>query len=624
MPELTLASSFPASDEKQWRALVEKALRGADFDESLVSESYDGIEIKPLFTRADEVPPAAAGIVAGRDRALRPWDIRQLHADSDPQSANRAILADLEGGVTSITLRIAAPEQSGLTCDPAALSAALKGVRLDLAGILLDAGERFEAAAHHLQSLWREVGIADDEALGGFGADPLGTLARAGGLGMALDQALEAACRLAAMVDERFPRVTALLADSRPYHDAGASEAEEIAALLATTVTYLRALEDHGLPPERALPRIAFAMAADGDQFATIAKLRAARACLARIAEASDAGEATTGLSIAAQTSARMMARRDPHVNLLRTTVACAAAALGGADAITVLPYSWPLGRPDAFARRIARNIQIILQEESTLGHVTDPSAGSWYVESLTRELAEKAWGHFQDIEAKGGMAAALGDGRVQAMIRETAEARARNIAIAREELTGVSAFPDLGDATDAMTPRPPGEPLDDPAITVEPLPPRRPAAPFEALRDAADRHADESGGRPEIFLATIGRPADYNERARYARNVFAAGGIAATAGDALEDGAAITAAAKESGARIACICSSDEIYTERAEETARALAAAGMSHVYLAGRPGDRRAAYREAGVGTFIHKGVDILEILREAHSILGIRPV
>ena len=628
--ETSFMKEFPGVSEEAWRALVDKALKGAKFDDALVSQTHDGLRIEPLYTRQDETVPDPAGL-PGRAPFARgfrqivdqpAWDIRQLHASGDPAGANKQILADLEGGATSLTLRQAAPEQNGLAvASDADLARALDGVYPEYIGIALEPGADFVGAAQHLMAFWTKRGLAGDAASGGFGADPIGCLARAGGLPMSLDQALDQAVGLARTTSETYPLVTALLADGRPYHDGGASEAMELACLTATLVAYLRAAEKGGLGPSDALPQIGFALAADADQFLSIAKLRAARSLINRIAEVSGAQSALPGLRLQAQTSARMMTTRDPQVNLLRTMTAAAAAALGGADSITVLPFTWAMGATDLFAQRIARNIQLILQEESSLGRVLDSAGGSWYVESLTRQLGEKAWELFQQIESDGGMAEALAKGSVQHMIRETAEARQRAVDTAKEELIGVTAFPQLADGQIKVEPRPAPESFDDPAVTVEPIPLRRPAEPFEMLRDAADAWAQKTGARPQIFLANLGKPSEFSGRARYATNLFASGGIEALPGDGASTPKEAAKAFKSSGAKIACLCSNDDVYASIGADTAQDLAKAGAEYIYLAGRPGDLRKTLKAAGVEAFIHKGCDMVAALKKAQDVLGV---
>jgi methylmalonyl-CoA mutase len=376
------------------------------------------------------------------------------------------------------------------------------------------------------------------------------------------------------------------------------------------------------LRPRAAFAKIGLALAADADLFLTIAKLRAARKLAARVAEACGATHAVDKLHIAATTSERMMARRDPWVNMLRTTAACAGAAFGGADAITVLPFTWAMGKPDAFARRIARNTQLVLQEESSLGRVADPGHGAWCIEKLTDDLANAGWARFQAIEAKGGMAAALESGFIQAEIGKIAEARSRDIATGRLELTGVSAFPLLSDDGVKVEPHAIPEPVVKGGTSVTPLLPHRLAEPFERLRGAADAHEARTGRRPQVFLAALGDLAVHSARSTWARNFLAAGGIEAVSGPPLHNSADAGKAFADSGAAIACIASSDQVYAELAEATAGALNAAGAARVLLAGRPKAQEAALEAAGVDTFIFAGCDAIAMLQSLHEALGVR--
>ena len=402
-----------------------------------------------------------------------------------------------------------------------------------------------------------------------------------------------------------------MLVDATVPHEAGASEAQELAYLAATLVAYLRAFEAAGVAPKDALPTIAFALSVDTDLFLNAAKVRAARTIIARIAEASGASPAS--VHITAVSSARMMAKRDPWTNMLRTTAACAAATFGSADAITVLPYTWALGVPDRFARRVARNTQLVLQEESQLGRVVDPIGGSWYVEKLTDELAQRAWTLFQDIEAEGGIVAALSSGGLQDDIAKVAETRARSIATGRVELTGVSVFPFLGDDGVKVTPYAEPAPLGKPAV--RPLTPHRLGEAFEKLRDAGDAFFAKTGKRKRIFMANLGEIAEHNKRSQWMWNFLAAGGIEGLTSDGYKNAADAAAAFKASGAKIACICSSDEVYAREAEAAAKALKQAGATRVLLAGRPGEAEQALRAAGVDGFLFAGQDAIAVLEGA---------
>jgi methylmalonyl-CoA mutase len=612
--ELHLAKDFPAARIDEWRALVDKALKGVDFEKRLVTRTADGIKINPLYTRGDALPgtvdavPGAPPFTRGT-KALRDslgWDIRTFHIEADPKAANAAILDDLEGGVTSIGLQVGG---NGLPATKEALGMALAGVLLDVCPIILVAGDNFFDAALALSAEWDAHDIKASDRQGSFGADPLGSLAMTGRLFEPVDTALARAVALM-KTTEASPRVQVMTADGVIAHVAGASEAQELAFMLSAFVAYLRAAEEGGISPIDALPKINVALAADIDEFSTIAKLRAARRLIWRVADASGAGDAASAVTLNCPTSYRMMAKRDPWTNILRTTIACTGAALGCADAIIVLPFTFALGKPDAFARRVARNIQIVCQEESHLGRVTDPAGGSWYVENLTEDMARKAWEIFQDIEARGGLLAGLTSGYIQKTIAKTADARAKSIATVRQELTGINAFPLLGDDGVHAEPWPaPSAPTTKSAVEVTPLRPHRLGEAFEALRDAADAH-----GGFEIFLASMGEIVDHNVRTTWTKNYLAAGGIAALVSDGYKTPEAAAEAFRKSGAAAACICSSDAINAELAEPAAKALKAAGAKFVLMAGRTGGKEAALKSAGIDQFLSAGADAVATLKE----------
>ena len=626
MTDLPLAADFEAATRDAWMALVGKALKGGDFDKKLVRATYDGIRLSPLYSRDPAQREADARVRGAKAKtAGLAWDICQRTVSTDPAAVNSGILEDLDGGASGIILRLAAPGQAGLPVTAAAIARALDGVRLDWGvGVALDAGSAYEAAGEAILAALAATGRDPVGCRIALDADPLGALARAGGLPFDATQAMAALGRLMDLTAS-LPTFTAGLIDGRPYHEAGASEAQELACMAASLIAVLRALETAGHAPDTVFARLGFAVSADAQIFPTIAKLRAGRRLIARIADSCGVVPATSArLHLRVETSARMMARRDAYTNLLRTTIAAAAAAMGGADAITVLPFSWPLGEPDGQARRIARNTQIVLMEEASLGRVADPAG-----EQMTDDLSAKAWALLREIEAQRsngerGMLAALQSGHVQAMIAKTAAARARNLATGREELIGVANFPALTETPFKVVPnaRPETDGQDDAAITVEPLSPRRLAEPLETLRDAADAHAVRTGQPPKIFLANLGTIPEFNARAAFAQNFFAAGGIATLTNDGFTTTADAGRAFATSGATVACLCSSDANYALLAEAAAQALVGAGAAHVYLAGRPGDKLDAFRAAGIGSYIFMGCDATDMLAKAQATLGVR--
>ena len=628
MTDTSLARDFSAATEAEWRSLVDKVLKGASFERRLVTQTADGIAIAPLHVRGDAPagppPPGLAPLTRGARPAGERvgWDIRQTYADENAAAANAAILEDLAGGVSSITLAIAAPGLRGLPYEQAAIGQALSGVLLDACSVHLRAGEYTPDAAGSLMATWRAAGLAEAQWKGGFGYDPLGVLAETGVLYHPLGRSLEIAAGLLATV-RALPQVTALSADGTVWHSGGATEAQELAGILATLVAYLRVAEVAGIPPADALPNIAVTVAIDADQFLGIAKLRALRTLIWRVADACGASDAAAYVAVSAETSARMLTRRDPWVNMLRTTIACATAGLGGADAITVLPYTWALGKPDRFAHRIARNTHHVLMEESALGRVADPAGGSWYAERLTADLAAKAWAIFQSIEAKGGLGAALTQGWWQAEIARSAQARAKLLATGRLELTGISAFPRLGD--DGVTVVPwPAETLstDLNGVKVRPIEIQRDAAPFEALRDKADAFQARTGKPPTVFLASLGPLAVHATRTTWMRNFLAVGGIHSLGGEGFTNSADAGQAFATSGATVACLCSSDEVYAELGEATASLLKTAGARRIYLAGRPKEQDGALKAAGVDDFIFAGIDAIATLQRLQEVLDVR--
>ncbi|MFE1171074.1 methylmalonyl-CoA mutase family protein [Streptomyces sp. NPDC058773] len=621
-PELPLAAAFPDADRAQWQRLVEGVLRksgvaeatGAAAEDALATDLQDGIRVRPLYTAEDGT--AALGhpgfppfVRAGRPEGttVAGWDVRQRHVHTDPQRANESVLADLENGVTSVWLTVG---DGGVPV--AGLEQALQGVYLDLAAVVLDAGADFAAAAEELLRLYTASGAPLREAAGCLGADPLGLLARTGD-DTKLRLQLESAARMAARCTADAPGVRALAVDALPYHEAGGSAAEELGTSLATGVAYLRQLTESGLGIDDACRQLEFRYAATADQFQTIAKLRAARRLWARVAEVCGASPAASAQRQHAVSSTVMMTRRDPWVNMLRTTVAGLSAGVGGADAVTVLPFDAALGLPDAFARRIARNTQSVLLEESHLSKVIDPAGGSWYVESLTEELARAAWAWFQEIEGAGGQAAALRSGKIAGRLAATWERRSADLAHRREPVTGVSEFPHLAEPSVDREPAP--------APIGGGLPRVRRDDAFERLRARSDAHLAAHGARPAVFLAALGPVATHTARVAFAANLFQAGGIETVAGPAPVDAASAAEAFARSGARIACLCASDTVYGEQAAAVAAALKSAGARQVHLAGKPGERRDELMAAGVDSFVFTGCDAVEVLSSALDVMEV---
>lgn len=609
---LSLAAEFPDPSHDQWQSLVEGVLRrsgrevtGSAAEEALSTALGDGLTARPLYTSTDvSMDPGLPGFApftrgsTAAGNTTDGWDVRQRHALTDPVRLNEALLGDLENGVTSLWLAVGGP--GGVPVS--GLARALEGVHLDLAPVVLDAGGDAGPAVRELLALCEARGLAKGSVRGGLGIDPLGHAARSGS-----EPDLTEAVHWARLCSGEYPGLRALAVDALPYHEAGGSAAEELGLSLATGVACLRALTAAGLSVEEACGQLEFRYAATADQFLTIAKLRAARRLWARVAEVCGAPDAGAQRQHAV-TSSVMMTRRDPWVNMLRTTLACLAAGVGGAESVTVLPFDHALGLPDAFARRIARNTSTILIEESHLARVTDPAGGSWYVERLTEELAAAAWSFFQEVERAGGQAAALRSGMVKERIEATWAAQCRDLARRKEPVTGVSEFPALAERPVEREPAPS-------ASWEGGLPRVRRDEAFEALRARSDRHLTATGSRPRVFLAALGPASAHTGRASFAANLFLSGGIEPVQEPVSVDASTAGAAFAASGATIACLCSADALYAEQAEGVTAALRAAGAEQVFLAGRPD----AF--AGADVHVFAGCDVVAVLSSVLDRMGV---
>jgi methylmalonyl-CoA mutase len=429
----SLSAGFPAPNEAAWRALVDKTLNGVDFDNSLLSRTYDGGVILPLYTAANAKTSGGSPGWRSAFDAERPWDIRAAVDHPDLVTAHELALAELQGGASSLLVHIDPSAVGGVALTSrAGLEAVLDGVHLDLAPIALDAGFVGVDAARWLGEIAEARTLKPHLHLH---LDPLSAFAETGSSPGPMQAHLVAAGQTALSVRAE----TAFLASGRAVHEAGGTEAHEIGFMAASGLAYLKAGVEAGLDTETALDRVALGLAADTDYFAVIAKLRAARIVWSKLAGALT--DRPTRTRIEARSSRRMLTKLDPWVNMLRLTAAGFGAAAGGADAIVIDAFTQPLGRPTPFGRRQARNTQLVLMEEAHLGRVADPAAGAWFIETLTDEFARKAWAFFQAIEAKGGALSALSSGFVADAVAAARGRRQDDLLQQKTRVLGVTVF---------------------------------------------------------------------------------------------------------------------------------------------------------------------------------------
>lgn len=682
MSDITSARNqrFEKVDVETWKHEAEKSLKGGSFEKRLVSETLDGIRVEPLYLEAKEaagfpgVPDYRRGARA-LPRSEEAWEIRQEFAHPSPKTSNEQMLRDLERGVSGISVVLDRGFSSGddeaSACGTPVRSlddmrSLLEGVHLNMVGLSFNPGIN----AHGLAGLLAEAAKAQDvelsELRGALGFDPYGQLIREGRLPLGRKAVFDLGADLVRWSRANAPELRAISVNARRYNEIGGSEAQELAWGLAEGIEWMRELMARGISADDAAASIGFSFAAGRDIFIELARLRTARALWARALEAIGVSEELRAMEMHVRSSTATLSRRDPWVNMLRVTGHCFSAALAGASSITTSSYDEALAISVEFGRRIARNTQLILRDESHLGKVLDPAGGSYYLESLSSAYRDKAWSGMQEVEAAGGLLSYMTSGALNDAVQGVMSERERRLARRKMPLTGVSEFPNLYE-------KPVDTPVADPVsplrsetgasatsaalkagnfdgsvveaarkdvaagtlssailcalmglegeLEAPAMSPVRYSASWEALRDASDAHVAAGNARPEVFLANLGRIPEHRARAMFAQNLLHAGGVDAENNDGAHDISSVVSAFKESGAPAACICSTDARYAESAAELARELKNAGASLVLLAGRPGDLESALREAGVDDFMYVGCDALSVVRASAKALGV---
>ncbi len=704
-----LLDEFRRPTYPEWRAEAERMLAGTAFEKRLFTPTVEGITLRPLYTAADDAKlPHLGGQPGIRPFVRGAWPLGHRQAEwlvaqelpfPTYEQFDAALRHDQSCGQTAVNLILDRAGQAGLDPDQAApgevgvggtsiasvteLGSALASVDLQQTPLLIQAGSAGLPLAAMLVALVRQRQGDPAQLRGSVGMDPLCGLVELGGLPVSLPSAYDELAAVVGWAADHAPQLRTVAAYGLPYHEAGGSGVQELAFTLAVALHHLRALQERGLDVEVVAPRIQFGFAVGSHFFMEIAKLRAARLVWSEIVAACGASEAAQRMNIHARTSRFNKTRYDRHVNILRGTTEAMAAVFGGADSLHVAPFDEPLGLPGERSRRLARNTQLILREESHFDAVVDPAGGSWYIESLTAEMAEKAWALLQEIETAGGMLSALQDGLPQRMVAATAAVRATAVATRREIFVGVNMYPDHGEAV--PVPNLPdyaaigeqraaqsrdlrtgetqahnvavlqqlGEVVDsqaeelfekvvtaagagasigeltkllrhraDPDLRVEPIEPWRAAEAFEALRTAVAQHRARQSDACAVYCANLGDVARYMPRLDFARAFFEVGGFAVQVAGCHAAADAAAVAALDSGAQIVVIVGRDETYATQAAETARRLKAiADPPTVILAGQPPDQIDALQTAGVDRLIHVGSDALLILRELAVTCGV---
>ena len=706
--EEKLLAEFPPAGVEAWRKIVEADLKGAPFEKRMFTATHEGVMLKPLYRQEDvaNLPhinslPGFAPFVRGASPAgylKQPWAISQEIVCASPSDFNHAARNSLSRGLNAINMVLDRASRNGHDPDWAKpedvgrgglsiatmgdLDKALEGVDFEKTSLFIRSGASAMPFAGLLAALAKKRSKSTQCLQGCIEMDPLGVLAHEGVLPQSLTGAYREMAALTGWAAENAPKLQTICVHSRSWHEAGGNAVQELAFTLATGVAYLWEMHKHGLDAEVVAPRMRFAVTVGTNFFMEIAKVRALRMLWAQVVKAVGGGEEAQKMSLHIRTSLWNKSVCDPYNNLLRSTVEAFAGVLGGCDSMQVGAFDEVVREPDDFSLRLARNTQLVLQQECQLDKVIDPAGGSWCIESLTAELANKAWVLFQEVQKLGGMAAAMHAGFPQKAVGATAEAKLQAVSARKESIVGVNQYANAAEkflekpAVDAKqfhqrrvqqvtsyrTSLEDGENdvvlerlskivnfsgaklfeacvdaassgatlgevaraarmLDSASERATAVCLTRAAVPFEKLRLAMGREAAK-GQKPRVFLMNMGSLKDYKARADFSRGFFAAGGYEVISPDGFATTDEAFAAFRKSGAEIAVICSTDDKYPALVPKLATDIKAeVPETLVVLAGYPKDQIEAHKESGVDEFIHVRADAAALLAKCHARLKI---
>ncbi|HTL58653.1 MAG TPA: methylmalonyl-CoA mutase family protein [Candidatus Limnocylindrales bacterium] len=705
-----LLSEFPSVSYDDWRKQVEAELKGAPFDQKMFTSTPEGITLRPIYRREDVSGlthlnsfPGFAPFVRGSTASGivgKSWDISQELAFSSPTEFNHAARNSISRGLNALNIVLdkatrdghdpdwAQPEDVGLGGLSVAtlgdLDRALDGIDIEQTFLLIRSGASAMPFGALLVALARKRKKTLTGLRGCIEMDPLGVLSHEGKLPQSLEGAYDEMAALTHWCAERAPHLQTICIHSRAWHESGASAVQELAFVLATAVEYLREMNQRGVGVDVVAQRTRFAITVGEQFFMELSKLRALRMLWARAVSVLGGNADSQRLRLHVRTSQWNKTVYDPYNNLLRATVEAFAGVLGGCDSMQVGAFDEVIRQPDDFSRRLARNTQLVLQKECHLEHVLDPAGGSWFVENLTAELANHAWGLFQEVWKLGGMQSALRAGFPQKTIAATASEKLKAVARRRDSIIGVNQY---ANAKEKPLERPVvdakafhkrrvqqvvahrtsmeeaesevvleklaqvveakggaqfeacveavaagatiGEITravrinDSPCQPIVPVCITRAAVAFEQLREAMDRYAGRTGKPAEVFLCNMGPLREHKARADFSSGFFAAGGYDVISPAGFKTAAEAAAAFAGSRAHLVVICSTDDKYPAVVPPLVQELRSKRPDiFIVLAGYPQDQIEAHKSAGVNEFIHIRADAVEILKKCHAQIGIK--
>ncbi len=697
--DLELEKDFTPPSFDEWKKVIESELKGAPY-EKLITKTYEGINLQPIYTQNDikglphlnEMPGTAnysrGGSTGGY--AGKSWDICQELPFGDAEEFNEALKYDLERGQTAINLKLDYASKLGLDADYAkvgevgkngvsisgirSFSRALKGVNLRNYPLYIEAGASPLPILATLAGYLKQENVDIKEIKFSIDADPLSYLAENGKLPVSLESIYDEMAAAVKFCTSNCGDARVIGVNTSAYHNAGASAVQELAFAAASGIEYLDKMISRGIAIDDAARSIRFTFSIGQFYFMEVAKLRAARIIWSNIVKAYGGSEEAGVMKIHGRTSFYNQSVFDPYVNMLRTTTEAFSAVLGGVDSLHTNPFDETFGLPDTFSRRIARNTQIILKEESHLDQVIDPAGGSYFVEKLTAEIAEAAWKLAKEIENHGGMGSAIISGFVQDETAKTASLKKADLAKRKSVAVGTNMYANmteeklplrdtdynalykkrsqylqalrtsasgekdnaileklqsLTENTDSSVVETAASAILDgatmgeitrafrskegEAIEVKPLKSERLTEIYEKLRNASIEYKNRNGNAPKIFLATMGSVTQHKGRADFSRGFFEIAGFEIIYPSGFQTSEEAAKSAAESGAPVAVICSTDETYPEIVPVFTKTVKGLNPDiTVVLAGYPKDQVEAHKASGVDEFIFLGADAVDLL------------
>jgi methylmalonyl-CoA mutase len=655
MGQEKLFAEFPAVSTEDWETAIHTDLKGADYEKKLVWKTLEGISVKPYYRKEDTDGiswllnnlPGEFPFARGTKKTDNNWEIRVEVYEQDIKTANTIAKHCLECGTEALSFKSRICSKRGLLRgqniqSQADFNALLDGIDLSKIPIYLNFGNRGAQALAMLANLASDA----KSVKGGIIYDPLAELAHCGKIALVKDSILKEVAKVAEFAVKNLPNINAITVQTHSYHNAGANIIQELSIALSAGLEYMNALTDAGLNVEQAASQISFSISVGSRYFLEIAKIRALRILWANLLKEYGV---TSAAKIHASTSMWNATVFDPNVNMLRVTTEAMSAAIAGADSITVIPFDAVYKTPDEFSYRIARNVQLLLKNESGFNKIVDPSAGSYYVETITDQIASQSLQAFKKLESEGGLLAALQSGSVQKALAESQKQKEKLIMQRREVFIGTNQYPNLLEKMSSKIIKSEGVelknselkncsgdveafvknfsgkadsvPKADGETVVEKLNIHRGAEVFETLRLQTEEYAKKTGSAPKVFLWTAGDLAMRLARATFIKNFFGCAGYTVIDTNGIPNVAEGIELLKKNVPQIVVLCSKDEEYLELAKEIFPALEKEFPNVVRIvAGNPKDAE-DLKASGTQDFIHVLTNAIESLNSYQKKLGV---